>query len=46
MDEWEPNDEMDWLTGQYTHKRARLRKAIKEGIGHDRDGMVQKDFNK
>ena len=44
MDEWEPSDEIDWLTGQYTYKRARLRKALKESRGHDKDGMAQKGF--
>ena len=23
MEEWEPNDEIDWLTGQYTNKKQR-----------------------
>jgi hypothetical protein len=25
MDEWNIEDEIDWLTGEYTYKRERLR---------------------
>jgi hypothetical protein len=24
VDEWEPNDETDWLTGEYTNKKRRI----------------------
>ena len=31
MDEWNPNDEgIDWLTGEYTYKREKLKRDLKE----------------
>jgi hypothetical protein len=35
MYDWEPGDDIDWLTGEYTYKRARLRKILREGRGHE-----------
>ena len=30
MEEWNPmEDEIDWLTGEYTYKREKLEKALK-----------------
>ena len=30
MEEWDPADEgLDWLTGEYTYKRERLKRALK-----------------
>jgi hypothetical protein len=29
MDEWNPEDEIDWLTGEYTCKRERFRNFYK-----------------
>ena len=35
MEEWDTIDEgLDWLTGEYTYKRKRLKRALK-AIGND-----------
>jgi len=32
MEEWNPiEDEIDWLTGEYTYKREKLKKALESG---------------
>jgi hypothetical protein len=28
MNEWNPEDEIDWLTGEYTYRKEGLRKAL------------------
>ena len=41
MNEWDSFDDgIDWLTGEYTYKKARLRAALKEGAAHDKEGMA------
>jgi hypothetical protein len=36
MDEWNPvEDEIDWLTGEYTYKREKLRNSIRRLEDHD-----------
>jgi hypothetical protein len=36
MDEWDSVDDgIDWLTGEYTYKKEKIRKALKEGRGMD-----------
>jgi hypothetical protein len=36
MNEWDSVDDgIDWLTGEYTYKREKIRKASKEGRGMD-----------
>jgi hypothetical protein len=40
MDEWDPEDEMDWLTGEYTYKRQKQKPS--ETIGkHEPFFMVR-----
>ena len=35
MNDWDfVDDGIDWLTGEYTYKREKLKKALKEGKGH------------
>jgi len=38
MDEWYQEDEIDWLTGEYTYKRERLRNILKGEGAFDQKG--------
>ena len=30
MEEWNPNDDFDWLTGEYTYKKGKIKRTLNQ----------------